>query len=261
MSNEMIVMDYSGISLTNKELETVQQLSFCKDLNVEQIKVFAYTAKRLGLNIILRQIHAVPRNGTLVIQVGIDGYRAIADRTGKYAPGPKPTFEYVDNDPKKGLFSATAYVKKLTPDGTWHIVEATAYFSEYAAYTKDGRLMTMWTKGHMMLAKCAEALALRKAFPAELSGTYTHEEMHQADNDLKAIEIARKEEDNQAFQEELENYFSSFGDDRADVEKYFAKVKSDFIWTDEETLRAFKKKPEHTEKKFNEWREALKGAA
>ena len=60
---------------------------------------------------------------------------------------------------------------------------AVALFSEYAATKKDGSLEPMWaSKGALMISKCAEALALRKAFPHDLSGIYTSDEMAQADN-------------------------------------------------------------------------------
>jgi phage recombination protein Bet len=156
----------------------------------DELELFLYTAKRTGLDPLANQIHAVKRwnaaagKQTMSIQVGIDGYRLIADRTGKYAPGPEPTFTY---DDKGSLLTATAYVKKLVAD-TWHTVAATAHFDEYKGTKKGGALNHMWaTKGHIMLGKCAEALALRRAFPAELSGVYTREEMDQANNQPETI--------------------------------------------------------------------------
>lgn len=113
----------------------------------------------------------------MTIQTGIDGYRLIADRTGKYAPGIDTEFGYDENG---NLRWAKAYVKKMTPDGQWHQISAIAFWDEYVQTTKDGRPTVFWLKkGHIMLSKCAEALALRKAFPAELSGIYTKEEMEQ----------------------------------------------------------------------------------
>jgi hypothetical protein len=64
--------------------------------------------------------------------------------------------------------------------GTWHEVSATAYWDEYAQTTREGHPTQMWaTKPRIMLAKCAESLALRRAFPAELSGLYTDTEMNE----------------------------------------------------------------------------------
>ncbi len=147
----------------------------------DELKLFLYMASRTGLDPFARQLYAIKRKGKMVIQIGIDGYRVIADRTGRYAPGREPTFHY-DNEGK--LKSATAYVKKLV-GGTWHEVAATAHWEEF--YPGDGEIGFMWRRmPHTLLAKVAETQALRRAFPAELSGLYTNEEMAQADSDIAA---------------------------------------------------------------------------
>ncbi len=157
--------------------------TICPKSTDNELELFMYVCRKLGLDPFLKQIHPVKRwNSALkaesmTIQVGIDGYRLIAERTGKYAPGKSPDFEYKNEK----VYSSTAYVKKFA-GGTWHDISATAYYDEYVCTNKDGTPMAMWRKPHIMLAKCAEALALRKAFPGELSGTYTDEEMAQADN-------------------------------------------------------------------------------
>jgi hypothetical protein len=67
--------------------------------------------------------------------------------------------------------------------GCSHPFTGIAHYKEYVQTKKDGSATTFWQRMPAgQLAKCAEALALRKAFPAELSGIYSDEEMHQAEN-------------------------------------------------------------------------------
>lgn len=173
--------------------------TYMKGANSDEISLFANVCKRTGLSPEMKQIYAVSRfdskagREVFSFQTSIDGFRLIAERTGRYAPGQQATYEYNDN---KEIISATAYVKKMTDDGTWHEVAATAFYDEYVQEFKDkatGKYVPtqFWQRmPHVMLAKCAESLALRKAFPAELSGLYTQEEMAQAhteESETKAV--------------------------------------------------------------------------
>lgn len=165
---------------TEKEVQLIKNY-LCKEIDDFELKFFSDVCKKTGLDPFIKQIYAIKRGGKLTIQTSIDGYRLVADRTGKYCPGREPTFTY---DETGKLLSATSYVKKQTSDGTWHEVAATAFYSEYKPNYKSD----FWeNKSHIMLSKCSESLALRKAFPNELSQVYTKEEMDQADNTTPAI--------------------------------------------------------------------------
>jgi phage recombination protein Bet len=149
-----------------------------KDATKEELAWFLYNANLRGLNPLTRQIHFVKRGGTGTIQTGIDGFRLIAQRTGQYAPSPKPThFEYDG----KNLLRATVFGVKLMGNQAFEF-SATAKFTEYAQYF-NGQLGNMWKKmPETMLEKCAEAKLLRRGFPEELSGIYSDDEMQQADS-------------------------------------------------------------------------------
>lgn len=149
----------------------------------EQLELFMMRAKKAGLDPFAQQIYLLQRKtkdkatGQWIpswnILVGIDGLRVIADRTEAYAPGKAPEFQ---EDAQGRLFSATAYVMKLVRD-KWFEVSASAYYNEYVQM-KDGQPMAMWQKmPRSQLAKCAEAAALRRAFPGETFGLFETAEL------------------------------------------------------------------------------------
>lgn len=179
----------SEMEISRDQIELIKR-TVAKGVTDDEFQLFLYTAKRMGLDPLAKQIHAVKRwsnadsREVMSIQTGIDGYRLIADRTGNYAPGKANSYEYDENGK---VISATAYAMKFVR-GAWMETSATAHMSEYAQTKKDGSFTSMWaSKPHIMLGKCAEALALRRAFPAELSGVYTDDEMAQADNESVTV--------------------------------------------------------------------------
>ena len=139
----------------------------------DELKLFLHVADKSGLDPLSRQIYFIKRSGKMTIQTAIDGFRAIADRTGQYIGSSDAVFEEIANKPVKATVTVNKVVQSVIGNFT-----ATARWDEYYPGKSQG---FMWDKmPHTMLGKCAEALALRKAFPAQLSGLYTGDEMAQA---------------------------------------------------------------------------------
>lgn len=148
-----------------------------------EFAVLIDTAASRGLDPRFGQVHFVKRWNSQQrcevwsIQPSIDGMRSVAESTGLYDGQDEP--EFVEGE--KGLLLCK--VRVYRKDWARPCV-GIAYWAEYVQTTKDGAVTTFWKKmPHVMLAKCAEAIALRKAFPHKLAGMYAQEEMMQADNE------------------------------------------------------------------------------
>jgi phage recombination protein Bet len=137
-----------------------------------EFEMFIAMCNRTGLDPIAKQVYFIKRGDKWSAQTSIDGYRLIAERTGQYAGSDEPVYDDESGD-HPGKASVTVW--KLV-GGQRVPFSASARWSEYKQDTSP-----MWKKmPYLMLGKCAESLALRKAFPQELSGIYTKEEMDQA---------------------------------------------------------------------------------
>lgn len=176
-----------------------------------ELVYFATVSKSTGLDPAKREIYAIFRNtkqkdGTykprMSIQTGIDGFRVAAERSGQYGGSKEPEFEYDEGaqitvnysgTPKKVPNKAKVTVYKVFKDRVLETTR-TANWADYYPGEKEG---TMWRKfPEVMLAKCAEAQALRAAFP-NLGQLYLEEEMQGPDpseagtsTDIEAIKAS-----------------------------------------------------------------------
>lgn len=199
MSN-LVQLQKDAVVFDEKKLDLIRK-TVANQLTANEFELFISIAKARGLDPILNQIHAVVRGtgdkAKVNFQVGIDGFRLIAARTGEFAGRDETQFEYKagTHHPEKAKVTVYRFVNGQKCSWT-----ASAKWAEYYPGEKMG---FMWDKlPETMLEKCAEAKALRMAFPNDLSGLYVNEEMDQA-SQPQVQRDAKPQEIEGEFSEEL----------------------------------------------------------
>jgi phage recombination protein Bet len=169
-------MTSSSLALWTPEQTQLIATTIAPGCSSDELRLFAYACQRTGLDPFSKQIYAIKRGGKMTIQAGIDGLRAIAERTGELDGshtewcGDDGQWSDVWISAKPPAAAKTTIWRK----GSSHPFTGVARFADYNAG------QGLWSKmPAAMIAKCSEALALRKAFPANLSGVYSTDEMEQ----------------------------------------------------------------------------------
>ncbi len=196
-----------------------------KDTNADEFDMFIQVCRRYGLDPFRKQIYCTVYNKdktdkrTCTFVTGIDGLRAIAERSGNYRPDEEETVFLYNEEAKGptnplGITKASVRVWKRDKGGDWFPITGSAYWDEFAPLkeewaedekgkrkptgkkTLDGKFWQ--TMPRLMLAKCAEAQALRRGWPEDLSGLYASEEM-----DRSAALASQQVEEEEAVQRQL----------------------------------------------------------
>ncbi len=183
------LVELEGIKITRGQIDLIKRTIFIGAAD-DEMRLFFYECRRRGVHPMDRLIYPVSRkdkdgNRHVTFQMGIDYLRAAGEETGRYV-GQKP-IQYgppIKQTTDEGEIIAPEWaeaiiLRKDPESGEIAEIPHRVLWKEYYPGQKLGH---MWRKmPHNQLAKCAEAGALRKAFPRKLGGLYINEEMEQAE--------------------------------------------------------------------------------
>lgn len=167
MSKEVQTIQPQAMTFTDEQVELIKR-TVARGATNDELALFFHQAKKAGLDPLAREIYFIKYGNQMSIITGIDGYYKVAQRNDTWL-GNKTEFL---RDEDGNIISATCTVKKLVKGEHIGEFSATCLMHEY------NKKVSQWKSiPARMLEKCAESAALRKAFPNELSGTYTADEM------------------------------------------------------------------------------------
>jgi len=164
------VATVTEVDFTPAQIELLQK-TIAEGATKDELALFIGQCKRTKLDPFTRQIYFIKSGGRVMTQISVDGFRVIAERSGDYAGQDEPTF----TETSAGIVKCSVTVYRWHGDTRYAAAVGVAYWKEYAKSSGTWSQMP-----HTMLAKVAECIALRKAFPNDLSGLYSAEEMDQA---------------------------------------------------------------------------------
>lgn len=205
MSSELTITQ-DQTNWTQKQVAALKALGVSNNVTQADLAIFFAQSERAGLDPFSKQIYMIGRRQKIgntdkyeikqTIQVSIDGLRVIAHRAAQQR---HEVFSMSDTlwADKNGVWHDVwlspepPSAAKVSVKRGGGVFSAVAIFREYAPVYK-GKLSGMWlSKPALMIAKCAEALALRKAFPADMSGIYTKDEMDNAEDVPEMLETTK----------------------------------------------------------------------
>lgn len=195
---------------TETEIETIKS-AIAPGLSDSELQLFVATAKRTGLDPFSRQIYVSLKEWTdsktgerrrrINIASTVDGFRVVAERSGKYrgqvgpywcGPDGKWVDVWIHRQPP--VASKVGVKRSDFDEPLWAVARFEAY----------NQATPVWQKmPELMISKVAECLALRKAFPNDLSGIYSAEEVKTIEHDAQPVQRKTHEDSPREVLEEV----------------------------------------------------------